>query len=193
MFLNPSYDDHGYWELRVDDPRVFPDRTGLIALVENWRIRFPTLRKWRVVSAVRAWDKSLIVFANAAVPPNEFDDSVFVAQAGDFTANDNPDDSERHPRVPIQNTFTPPGGPFMGQQLVGPLGGVYLSEYSMHYLGMFMLSSLVRYRPQAWVHAVTRSATADCPADDQALALLEEFMRIHSEIIPGLVATELNP
>jgi hypothetical protein len=38
-----------------------------------------------------------------------------------------------------------------------------------------------------------RTFTAEQPADDRALALVEEFMSLHSNTIPGLVAELLNP
>jgi len=45
---------------------------------------------------------------------------------------------------------------------------------------MFLLSCVVRYRPQTWVHVITRTTTQDNPSMIKALALLEEFMTIHS-------------
>jgi hypothetical protein len=77
--------------------------------------------------------------------------------------------------------------------LISPISGLYLSEFALHYLGMFVLSSLVRYRPQRWVHAITRSVTAENPSDDRSLALVEEFMARHADAMPGLLAEFLSP
>jgi len=142
-------------------------------IVKKWRSRFPVLELWRVAGAWHLSGKSLIAFANVAVPQNELDESALSEDGSGFQASDNPEYNEKCPRLPIED-LTKPGGAFTSSShLVAPLNGAYLSEYSMHYLGMFLLSSLVRYRPQTWVHAISRSATAENPADDQALALLE--------------------
>ena len=68
----------------------------------------------------------------------------------------------------------------------------YLSEFSVHYLGLFLLSSLVRYRPQAWAHAVSRSSFPGEPADDKSLSLIERFLDINQNEIPEMVVKVLN-
>jgi len=52
---------------------------------------------------------------------------------------------------------------------------------------------LVRYRPQSWGHAISRSASTELPADDKILALLEQFMEINQTAIPQLISTAVNP
>lgn len=54
-----------------------------------------------------------------------------------------------------------------------PINNVNLSEYALQFLGAFLLSSLVRYRPQIWQNAISRSVTAQSPADDGSLSLIE--------------------
>ena len=54
--------------------------------------------------------------------------------------------------------------------------GIFISEYALHYLGMFLLSSLVRYRPPIWTHTIKSSVTSGRAADDKSLALVEKFM-----------------
>jgi hypothetical protein len=67
------------------------------------------------------------------------------------------------------------------------------SEFSLHFMALYMLSSLVRYRPQTWAHAISRTSISDAPADDQALALIEKFLDINSATVPLFVVTVLNP
>jgi hypothetical protein len=173
-------------------PELFADRAALSSIVQDWRARFPVLQSWRVVSAAPYGGKSLISFANVAVPQNELDEPHFSALPVRLSATDDPENDRQCPRLPIEDLIRP-GGSFTQSHLVAPLNGIYLPEYSTHYLGMFLLSSLVRYRPQAWVHAISRTATTENPADDQALALLEEFMRVHAHVMPQLVSNVLNP
>jgi hypothetical protein len=78
------------------------------------------------------------------------------------------------------------------QSMVEPYQGEYLSEYALYYLGMFLLSSLVRYRPQVWAHSLSRSVTNEKSADDRALALIEEFMSKAITEIPNMVINALN-
>ena len=61
------------------------------------------------------------------------------------------------------------------------------------YIALFLLSSLVRYRPQTWVHALSRSVISETPCDDQALSLIERFFDLDSSAIPEMVVTILNP
>ena len=53
---------------------------------------------------------------------------------------------------------------------VQPINGAYLSQYSLQYMGMYLLSSLVRYQPQIWVNAITEK--------DSILALTELFVSL---------------
>jgi YaaC-like protein len=191
--VNPSRHDDTYWELRIDDRELFSDRTSLKELVRKWRDRFPVLERMRVVEAVRAWDNAIVLFGNVAVPPGELDDEWLSQQETRFFATDNPAQNVEVPRLPIESLIGPDGGAFAGaRSLISPHQGIYASKYALHYLGMFMLSSLVRYRPQTWVHAISRTATAEKPTDDQALTLLEEFMKTHAAEVPNLIAGVFN-
>jgi hypothetical protein len=80
-----------------------------------------------------------------------------------------------------------------GLHAVSPIGGMYLSEFSLHYMALFLLSSLARYRPQTWMHAISRSVVADSPADDQSLSLIERFLDINVGAIPEMIVSVLNP
>jgi hypothetical protein len=192
--LNPSPDDDTYWELRIDDRELFHDRAGLRALVRKWRDRFPVLERLRVVEAIHVWDNSLIMFGNVAVPLGEMDEECLSQRENQFSAVDNPLQNRNIARIPFQSLVSGDGGCFAaGRYFISPLKGIYISRYSLHYLGMFMLSSLVRYRPQTWVHAISRSVTPEKVSDDQALTLLEEFMRIHTTEIPTMIAHAFDP
>lgn len=76
---------------------------------------------------------------------------------------------------------------------ISPVDGASLSEYSVHYLALFLLSPLVRYRPQTWMHSISRSAFPGAPADDQAISLIERFLELNSNAIPGMIVGILNP
>ena len=192
--VNPALNDNTYWQLRIDDHALFSDRASLKVLVQSWRARFPVLNRFRVVEAGCAWDNAIVLFANVPVPPNELDEEVLLQDQTRFVTIDRPEQDASVKRLPIESLIDPDGGSFDGaRSLLSPHRGVYASKYSLHYLAMFMLSSLVRYRPQAWVHAITRTANSQRPADDQALTLLAAFMRLHSMEVPALVAGTFDP
>lgn len=60
--------------------------------------------------------------------------------------------------------------------LVSPLEGNSIHSHSLQFLALHLLSSLARYRPSVWMHALSRTAIAERPADDHLLALLEKFL-----------------
>ena len=78
------------------------------------------------------------------------------------------------------------------QHIIEAYDGAFISEYALHYLGMFLLSSLVRYRPQIWSHAITSSVTREKAADDKALALIEKFMDLSLYEFPCMVAKAMT-
>jgi hypothetical protein len=55
---------------------------------------------------------------------------------------------------------------------IQPLNGPYFSDASLFFCGAFLLSSLVRYRPQVWQHALSHSVQEN---SDRALSLIEAF------------------
>jgi hypothetical protein len=70
---------------------------------------------------------------------------------------------------------------------IQPLNGATLSEHSLQFCGAFLLSSLVRYRPQVWQHALSHTAVEQSGADERALALVESFLQQILREFPTLV------
>jgi hypothetical protein len=188
IMLGPQRNSADLWELRIDDKTMFGDRSSMIEIINNWRDRFPMLKKWRVYEATCAWGYSIVGFVNVPVPANDLDAINLPASGEDFRIV-----RGAGPPVPLTELLSP----FAGQSryLLAPLAGtdIYISEYSLHYLGMFLLSSLVRYRPQTWAHAISRTSTSTNPSDDHALALVQEFLQLHASAIPSLVCDMLLP
>jgi hypothetical protein len=60
--------------------------------------------------------------------------------------------------------------------IIKPVDSIFISEFSLKYMGMYLLSSIVRYRPQLWVNAISRTSFGDELPDDSALALIELFL-----------------
>jgi YaaC-like Protein len=62
---------------------------------------------------------------------------------------------------------------------------VYLSEVVLHYLGLFLLGSLVRYRPEIWIHSLYGHHNPERPRDDSARALVERFLDVAAIQVPA--------
>ena len=182
------------FELTLVDSQKFSDRESLKRIVGECRMRFPFLKDWRVHKAFHEGDKSVIVFRNTHNSDfDEFDESQLEDQSPNgFFGLDVRD--EKDVVIPVQKVLRPLGGSYGGQiHAISPVNNLYLSEFSLHYLGLFLLSSLVRYRPQTWAHAISRSVMAELPADDQALSLIEKFLDMNSNDVPAMVVAVLNP
>ena len=98
-------------------------------------------------------------------------------------------------RFSLEDGFRPVAGGYIGGNIyaIAPVGDLYVSELSMQYLALFLLSTLMRYRPQTWTHAISRSVAPGEPADDRALSLIERFLDLNQSEIPEVVDKILNP
>jgi hypothetical protein len=186
-------DDKAFW-VRIDDCEPFSDLESLKRIVTRWRARFPFLTAWRLNDAEHAWGKSIIRFRNICnADVEEFSEKYFDAQDRTFEAS---------AQAGMEGeSFAPEEGlsgvasryPKGGDYAFSPVRGCFLSEFSFQYLALFLLSSLVRYRPHTWIHAISRSVMPEAPADDQALSLIERFLDLNSGAIPAMVVVVLNP
>jgi YaaC-like Protein len=179
------------FQIQVWGHELFSDRESLKQIVERWRDRFPVLKRWRLVSAQYTWGDTNIWFQNLPVGNlDEFCEEYAVCSGGSFHHTP----AEPAQRFGIKEGLGSAAGYLQGgTTLISPVHGVDLSEFSLHYLGLFLLSSLVRYRPQIWAHAVSRSAFSDKPVDDRMLSLIGKFLDINRSSIPELVVQVLNP
>ena len=76
---------------------------------------------------------------------------------------------------------------------ISPLNGVALSEFSVQFIAAFLLSTLVRYRPQVWQHAISHSITQTSIADDRALSLIELYTKTVLYNFPSMVVETIDP
>lgn len=183
-------EDNGYTELRIDDPEIFSDRHTMIEIVNKWREKFPFINNWCFCQATKAWGNSILIFCNIDKSTiNEFDEANLAEEDGCFSVNRNFRRDNSLTRIDFRTILPPLFGGLRGGSgsVAEPYDGEYISEYSLYYLGMFLLSSLVRYRPQVWAHSLSRSVTTEKCADDRALAIIEEFMNSAIVEYPNMV------
>lgn len=185
-----------YCEIRIDDRRIFSSRQELRGFVEDWRDRYPFLKDWHFVSGRHAYGRSFLNFANIENKGvDEFSEDQLEPANGGFQNVTEFWRDQSFPRIPIRSILVSMGGGFSpaSPHAIVPLDGLYPSEFALHFLSLFLLSSVVRYRPDTWAHAISRSILADKPPDDELIALLEDFLHLNATDIPELVVKALNP
>jgi hypothetical protein len=175
----------GACKLRIDDPILFTDRANLVTSIRRLRTEYPFLEQWRFTDAIRAWGNSVILFENTAVEATDdlSAENLIEASSGFVAKNSNTGGARQ--LIPAAQILPPLSGGYVGSaqtNAMQPINGVKLNEYSLQFLGSFLLSSLVRYRPQIWQHAISRSFTEQSPADDRSLSLMEKFL---NEVLIG--------
>jgi hypothetical protein len=194
------WDNHdGVTELEVNCPRVFHSQTERLEIVKNLERRFPCLKDWCLVYAVPAYDKSRLKFANLSEPRVRTQKwPILETPDGQYEVDwlQRPDIKECI-AGPFQKMLSPVAGRLLsrGPYLMEAINDAYVSELSLYYLGMFLLSSLVRYRPNIWARSISRLRLAQEGPDDRALALMENFMGssmgvFHERIIELLALKE---
>jgi YaaC-like Protein len=188
--ISRVFDNHQAVRLQFDNYYEFTGRDSLRKIVSKLRERFPFLNDWALESARNSWDQCDLWFTNLAPGDiDEFSEQYSWCDHSQYQATNRTLDYF----VPEQRLSPGVGYLHGGTFAVAPLGNAYLSEYTLHYLGLFLLSSLVRYRPYTWASAISKSNIDGQPPDDRALSLIEKFLELNGEFVPNFVIAILNP
>ncbi len=185
----------GLCTLRIDDPDLFTDRASLVAGVRRWRAAHPFLNSWRFKEAEHAWGFAILIFDN--VEKGEDDDLLeenLIQSNNNGFANGRAMMSAAH-FISVPDILPPLSGGYLNTtatHAMQSLAGAMLPEHSLQVLGSFLLSSLVRYRPEVWQNAISRSVTAQSPADDRSLSLIEQFLDDVLASFPGMVVRVID-
>jgi hypothetical protein len=195
ILLNYRDEYNGLVELRIDDPQIFTDRESLKTIVQKWRAKHPFLENWRLYEATHAWGYSILIFVSYDKSgTDEFAEKVLIEENGSFRGERDIRLDRSYKRIDFLKSLPPLSGGLKGSSphMIEAYEGAFISEYALHYLGMFLLSSLVRYRPQIWRHAITSSLTGEKTADDKALALVENFLDLSIFEFVAMVSKAMN-
>jgi hypothetical protein len=193
ILVQQSLQQEEEFRIRIDEKELFGSSESLRIIVTRLRSKFPFLDQWRLNSAQHGWGKSIIFFRNMGkTAVDEFSEPYMLFSEGSYEERPVPNDNNKS--FLIADGLHPLAGGFSStSNAVSPINDLHVSEFSLQYLALFLLSSLVRYRPQIWTHAISRSTFQEIVPDDKALSLIEEFLELNSVILPNLVATILNP
>jgi len=173
------------------DDALFSGIDDLKHKINKWRSCYPFLAKWEFYEASQAWGKSYLVFDNSSDFANmdlEISDArpIGFVNARRGLAKNFRDVREMLP--PLSGGYVQSSATYT----MRPLFDVILPEYCLQFLGCFVLSSLVRYRPQIWQHAISRSVTEARAGDDRSLAIIELFLDYVSYSFPQMVVACLQ-
>jgi hypothetical protein len=175
-------------QLRIDDPYLFQDKVDLQSRIRVWRERYPWLDSWCLTEATHGWGNSILIFYNLEKPAlGEFSDQRLIVANNGFAS---PEDIQSFQSFIPFDAIVPPlagGLTTTHPTTIQPLSGTSLSEFALQFCGAFLLSSLVRYRPNVWQHALSHTALEHRAADDHALSLIESFLQQILTDFPTLV------
>ena len=186
---------NGYIELRIDDKEIFTNVETRKSITEKWRRKYPFLKNWYLILAEPAWDNSILVFANVEKESiDKLSDKITEEENGNYHVAGGSLRNRNCNFVNFWEILDPSARGLMGglERLIEPFDNTHISELSLYYLGMFLLSSLVRYRPQIWGHSISRLVTSDSPSDDKALALIERFMESALSIFSDTIVKAMS-
>lgn len=190
-------ENEGYFSIRVVDPQRLESRDCLRHILARWRARFPYLAQWRVIEAGKAGGESYVTLANLrCASANDLDEASLVEIGGGGFLIRNPVAPDQSAELfALDRILKGVGGGHSETSMwaISPINDTYVSEFSLAYIGLFLLSSLVRYRPDTWAHAVSRTSLQDRPVDDRPLALVQAFLEANLNDIPALIIKLINP
>jgi hypothetical protein len=186
-----------YFSIGVVDPQPLESRDCLRHILARWRARFPYLAEWRVIEARKDGGESYVTLANLRCASADDLDEASLAEigGGGFLIRNPIAPDQPAERFALDRILKGVGGGYSETSMsaISPINDKYVSEFSLAYIGLFLLSSLVRYRPDTWAHAVSRTSLQDRPVDDQPLALVQAFLEANLNDVPALVVKLINP
>ncbi len=169
------------------------DRVELKKIVGVLRSEHDFLGHLVLGDASCSWGQLYLQFAYFDLPvENDLDEPNLIERKGSFVrsgARPALRDWRKNP-PPISTLLAVPSAGNL--ECARPLHGVRHSQHALTYLAVYMLGSLVRYRPQTWVHAMTSRVTENRQLDDKPIALIESFLRETLAAFPHVIVNAIT-
>lgn len=185
-FSDAAHEAPDLWTIRIDVPTLFDGLEALREVVHDVRVKAPFLSQWRIREASRAWDNTILIFTNRAVPANELEQLQGGPLRFEWNAAQNSDLFDAFESIP------PLAGGYSrsaaGVAYIEPVGGENVSEYSLMLAALLGLSSLVRYHPHTWTACVHRRRISDRAVDDTLLPVIGVFLDTVQSRFPQFIA-----
>ena len=180
---------HVEFDIHLDEHQRILDLASLQSSTQRLRDQFNFLKKWRPMSA----SSSAITFANIPPIQDEFNENLWKKTEYSFLSHAAMGKGGKTlPDEFVQDCEPVSGALTESTSLIQRLENNHIHEMCLYFLGMFILSSLVRYHPNVWANAVARRAIGDRIPDDRALAIIEYFVDMSLTRIPEIVSVAIK-
>ncbi len=198
-FKGDAVESHQFFRFEVFIEGTFNSKDDLYRKVCDLRNRFTFLSNWNFQYASCPGGFTSIEFTNmrheGENPADSSDVMVSVTSVDSYGCK-----TQGHSGAPVYDDdilskTAPISGGLSGKgdtHIIEPINGVFLSELTLLYMGMFLLSSLVRYRPDIWSNVLSRRAVSNKPVGDKALSLIEHFIEISLSKFPQFVVSVIK-
>jgi len=183
-----DYADNIKFGIHFDEQ--FKDRESMKSIVRKLRSMYPVLERWRLVRASYAGGFTALDMTNDPRPklgemePDDMEEDPYGYRIREFVGERA---DRRH--VNLTELMQPVSGNLRNgaTNLIANYEGSYLSEAVLYYLGMFVLSSLVRYKPSSWTSSISRRTIGQQLSDDKPIALVELFLEGALTNFPAMI------
>jgi hypothetical protein len=176
------------FDIHLAEHQRIVDLESLQTSAQCLRDRFDFLKRWRPISA----SSSAITFANILPVQEEFNETLWRTDYGFRSNAAMGEGGETIPSEFAQGCEPVSGALTYNTSLIERLQNSHVNEMCLFFLGLFILSSLVRYRPNIWANAIARRAIGDGGPDDRALAIIEHFVDLSLSTIPGIISEAIK-
>lgn len=186
-----DFDEEGMIDFTIEPFLPFTDLDSLRLSVADLRRRFPFIENWRVAYAAPGLElkfANLLMDSDSEFSRLEFRTDAFYQEPETPLHKFDTKDLANYCQ-PVRGNLTPE---IETTYLIKEWNGFFLSEVSLYYLGMFLLSSLVRYRPHVWANAIARRSFREKTPDDRSLVLIEEFVDQALTVFPAATVIAIN-
>lgn len=168
-------------------------KLSFIDFIRNLRASYPFLNNWCFDNLTFQVSEHVILFYSACTSAGSdiAEENLIEYERGIRSKIDFRKESHFHP---LEDIIAPGAGVLQNQTpyFIAPFNNLYIAEASYYYLGMFVLSSAVRYQPHIWVHALTGSSHNNMPPDNAILALIERFLDLSLIEFPKIILASLK-
>lgn len=181
-----------YIDFQIFHHKQFRNLQEINDIVKDLRERYSVLKNWFLIKANWSWDNNSLTWAN--IRPNDENmaleqylelekDEYWGKEKNGFKAKKEALEGERIEFSEIIPPMADVGNPY----LIEEYDGEDISEASLYYMGVFLLSSLVRYRPNTWIHSLKGRNTDIHPIDDKPLAIILKFLDLSLNKFPEMI------
>ena len=154
--IDVAYNSNDEKIVTVTPPKGTETIDDVKALTDSLRSKLGFLSQLCLVESDSNGSYTTLTFSNFLPDSDEFNRLLAKSEIGHFKYDPYPKNySDLYPLIEINGVVPPISGgvSFSEQKYIEPIDGKIISEWTLMYIGAFLLSSYCRYRPNDWTHA----------------------------------------